>query len=115
MFIAGFPLIIGPGKTVAYFSHPSRLRATSIFGFGAFLVFIGWPMFGLAIEAFGFLNLFGCVGTLRVLVNPRLRTGNLHAQELPSIGFPRVEITPIRQGSHWRVRCPVSLAHHCLN
>lgn len=60
LFLAGLPLIIGPRRTVAYFSHRARLRATSTFLIGAFLViFAGWPVCGLFVEGFGFLNLFG--------------------------------------------------------
>jgi hypothetical protein len=60
MFVAGMPLIIGPGRTVAYFTNPSRLRATATFIFGLFLVVMaGWPITGLFFEFFGFLNLFG--------------------------------------------------------
>ena len=40
--------------------NPSRLRATTTFLVGAFLVvFTGWARIGLVIEFFGFLNLFG--------------------------------------------------------
>ena len=60
LFLTGLPLIIGPGRSVAYFSNRSRLRATSTFLVGVFLViFAGWPVLGLLVEAFGFLNLFG--------------------------------------------------------
>jgi hypothetical protein len=60
LFLSGLPMIIGPGRTVAYFTNPSRLRATATFLFGMFLVvFAGWPMTGLVVEVFGFLNLFG--------------------------------------------------------
>jgi hypothetical protein len=60
LFLAGLPLIIGPGRTVTYFSKRARLRATATFLVGVFLViFAGWPVIGLLVEAFGFLNLFG--------------------------------------------------------
>lgn len=60
MFVSGLPLVIGPSRTVAYFTNPSRLRATATFAFGLFLVLMaGWPISGLFFEFFGFLNLFG--------------------------------------------------------
>lgn len=60
LFLAGLPMIIGPGRTIAYFTNPARLRATATFLVGVFLVVIaGWPMTGLIVEVFGFLNLFG--------------------------------------------------------
>lgn len=37
----------------------SKLRGTVIFMVGFFFVFTGHPVIGLAVEVFGFLNLFG--------------------------------------------------------
>jgi hypothetical protein len=60
LFLSGLPMIVGPGRTVAYFTNSSRLRATVTLLFGMFLVvFAGWPITGLLVEIFGFLNLFG--------------------------------------------------------
>lgn len=59
LFILGVPLFIGPGRTTGYFLQPKKARATGCLGLGIFLVFIGWPIFGIALEAFGILNLFG--------------------------------------------------------
>ena len=59
MFIAGVPVTIGPSRTVGYFFQPQKIRATACLGFGIFLVFVGWPIFGIALEVFGILNLFG--------------------------------------------------------
>ena len=42
-----------------YFTQKSKLRGTIIFLMGFFLVFTGHPIPGLALEVFGFLNLFG--------------------------------------------------------
>lgn len=52
-------MIIGVKKTGKFFFQKRKLRGTACFLSGVFLVFIGWPFFGIIIEAFGFLNLFG--------------------------------------------------------
>jgi hypothetical protein len=60
LFVSGFPLIVGLGRSVSFFSSPARLRGTMTFGCGLFLVVVaGWPITGLLVEGFGFLNLFG--------------------------------------------------------
>jgi hypothetical protein len=59
LFIAGVPMTIGPGRTAGYFFQPKKARATACLAFGIFLVFIGQPIFGIALEIFGLLNLFG--------------------------------------------------------
>jgi len=59
LVIAGIPMTIGPSRTVGYFVRPEKFRATACLAFGIFLVFVGWPIFGIAFEVFGLLNLFG--------------------------------------------------------
>lgn len=59
MFIAGVPATIGPSRTVGYFFQPQKMRASSCLFAGVFLVFVGWPILGIALEVFGILNLFG--------------------------------------------------------
>ena len=59
LFIAGIPMTIGPGRTMGYFLQPKKARATGCLILGIFLVMVGWPIFGIALEAFGLLNLFG--------------------------------------------------------
>jgi len=78
-FVAGVPMTIGPGRTAGYFFQPKKARATACLTLGIILgtcrlsthtptrgrdnfslvVFIGWPILGIILEAFGFLNLFG--------------------------------------------------------
>jgi hypothetical protein len=58
-FVAGVPMTIGPGRTAGYFFQPKKARATGCLALGIFLVFVGWPVFGIVLEAFGLLNLFG--------------------------------------------------------
>ena len=57
--IAGVLLSMGLSQTIQYFVQPEKLRATICLGIGVFLVFIGSPLFGIALEVFGILNLFG--------------------------------------------------------
>jgi Got1/Sft2-like family len=59
LFIAGIPLTIGPTRTIGYFAQPEKIRSTSCLLLGILLVFMGHPMFGIALEIFGLLNLFG--------------------------------------------------------
>jgi hypothetical protein len=59
LFIAGVPITLGPTRTAGYFLKPEKMRATACLGLGIFLVFIGSPVFGIALEIFGLLNLFG--------------------------------------------------------
>jgi len=47
------------GRTAGYFFQPKKARATACLTLGIILVFIGWPILGIILEAFGFLNLFG--------------------------------------------------------
>jgi Got1/Sft2-like family len=59
MFMAGVPMTLGPSRTLGYFVQPEKLRATACLGLGVFLVFMGSPVFGILLEFFGLLNLFG--------------------------------------------------------
>ncbi|KAI8872220.1 Got1-domain-containing protein [Ramicandelaber brevisporus] len=60
LFLSGVVLIIGPQKTGSFFfSKPQKLRGTICFFGGIVLVFMKWPVFGILLEAFGFVNLFG--------------------------------------------------------
>jgi len=59
LFLSGLTLIIGPTKTFYFFARKQKIRGTLCFFGGILLVFIKWPFFGVIIEMFGFLNLFG--------------------------------------------------------
>jgi hypothetical protein len=58
-FVAGVPMTLGPGRTAGYFFQPKKARATACLALGLVLVFVGWPIFGIVLEVFGLLNLFG--------------------------------------------------------
>lgn len=59
LFIAGVPMFIGPSRTMGYFLNPQKVRATTCLAAGIFLVMVGWPILGMALEVLGILNLFG--------------------------------------------------------
>jgi len=59
LFVAGVPLMLGPGRTMGYFLQPKKARATGCLGCGIFLVLVGHPVIGILLEVFGLLNLFG--------------------------------------------------------
>jgi hypothetical protein len=53
-------MTIGPSRTVSYFMDPQKTRASVCLAAGIFLVLVaGRPVFGIALELFGLLNLFG--------------------------------------------------------
>jgi uncharacterized membrane protein YgcG len=68
LFVAGVPLLIGTGRTVGYFLQPTKARATICLGCGIFLVLVGHPVFGILLEIFGLLNLFGNMFPLVVMM-----------------------------------------------
>ncbi|PIA17474.1 Got1-domain-containing protein [Coemansia reversa NRRL 1564] len=59
LFLAGMSMIIGVQKTVFFFTRRDKLRGSIAFFAGFVLVLVKWPIVGILIEAFGFLNLFG--------------------------------------------------------
>jgi len=67
-FVAGVPMTLGPGRTAGYFFQPKKARATACLMVGIFLVFVGWPVFGIILEAFGLLNLFGNMFPMAMMV-----------------------------------------------
>ena len=67
-FVAGVPMTLGPGRTAGYFFQPKKARATGCLVAGVMLVFIGWPIFGIILEAFGLLNLFGNMFPMALMI-----------------------------------------------
>jgi hypothetical protein len=72
LFLSGLLFIIGVARTLNFFSRKEKIRGTFAFLGGIILVFLKYPFVGMAIEAFGFINLFGdffpvVIGFLRKL------------------------------------------------
>lgn len=59
LFMSGLTLIIGPQKTFYFFARKQKIRGTACFLGGILLIFLKWPIIGILVEMFGFLNLFG--------------------------------------------------------
>mmetsp|Transcript_20253 Transcript_20253/g.43403 ORF Transcript_20253/g.43403 Transcript_20253/m.43403 type:complete len:341 (-) Transcript_20253:234-1256(-) len=76
LFVAGIPVMLGPGRTVGYFLQPKKARATGCLGCGIFLVLVGHPVIGILLEIFGLLNLFGNMFPLVMMM----------AKNLPVVG-----------------------------
>ena len=61
LFVSGISLLIGPQKTLMFFTRKQKIRGTVCFFTGMALVFLRWALIGMVVEMIGFLNLFGCV------------------------------------------------------
>lgn len=59
LFVTGVALVIGFQKTYAFFFQARKIKGTSCFLGGIFLVLMGWTFIGMLVEIFGFINLFG--------------------------------------------------------
>lgn len=59
LFVAGTALTMGPQRCKNFFIDKRRKRASICFFVGIVLVMLRWCFFGLLIQGFGGLNLFG--------------------------------------------------------
>src|SRR5690606_23649107 len=59
LFLGGLALIIGLQRLRLFFFQMRKLKGTVCFLGGILVVFLGWPVIGMIIEMFGFINLFG--------------------------------------------------------
>ncbi|GLE03327.1 hypothetical protein PINS_up012217 [Pythium insidiosum] len=59
LFLSGLALTIGLSRTIRFFTRKERWRGIVCFLGGIVLVLMRYPMIGMFIQAFGFLNLFG--------------------------------------------------------
>jgi len=59
LFLAGITTVIGFLRTILFFKRKNKIFGTVCFFTGIFLVFLKWPMIGIIVELFGFVNLFG--------------------------------------------------------
>lgn len=70
LFLAGLCLLIGMGRTMAFFwqpGNPVKMKGTAAFFGGIFIVLFGWPMIGMIVEFYGFFVLFS--GFLPVVIS----------------------------------------------
>ncbi|CAM9112013.1 unnamed protein product [Scytosiphon promiscuus] len=59
LFLAGITMTIGVRRTLVFFFKRKQVRGNLFFFGGIALVFLRWPVIGMGLQAFGFLNLFG--------------------------------------------------------
>jgi hypothetical protein len=59
LFLTGLTLTIGVSRTIRFFSRPDRMRGIGAFFSGVFLVLIRWPIFGMILQFYGLVYLFG--------------------------------------------------------
>ncbi|KAJ0234961.1 hypothetical protein HA466_0270630 [Hirschfeldia incana] len=77
LFISGVSLTIGLKSTMQFFTKRQNYKGTISFGAGFFFVLLGWPIFGMMLETYGFFVLFsGFWPTLAVFV-----------QKIPVLGW----------------------------
>ncbi|XP_044469322.1 vesicle transport protein GOT1-like [Mangifera indica] len=69
LFLSGVSLSIGLKSTMQFFMKRQNFKGTISFGLGFFFVVIGWPVFGMILETYGFIVLFsGFWPTLAVFI-----------------------------------------------
>lgn len=59
LFLTGLTLTIGVSRTMRFFSRPDRMRGIISFFGGVFLVMFRWPIFGMLLQFYGLIYLFG--------------------------------------------------------
>lgn len=59
LYLSGVLLIIGPSRSVKFFFQKRKAKASIFFFVGMAIVLLGWPILGMGLEGFGFINLFG--------------------------------------------------------
>eukprot|EP00761_Pharyngomonas_kirbyi_P002197 gb/GECH01002201.1/.p1 GENE.gb/GECH01002201.1/~~gb/GECH01002201.1/.p1 ORF type:complete len:144 (+),score=27.76 gb/GECH01002201.1/:1-432(+) len=59
LFLSGVPMAIGLRSTFNFFFQKQKWKGTTLFFIGIIIVLINWPIIGLILESFGFVNLFG--------------------------------------------------------
>ncbi|OXU20219.1 hypothetical protein TSAR_013061 [Trichomalopsis sarcophagae] len=67
LFISGLGCVIGPRRTFSFFFQRHKVRGTVCFIGGIVVVLMGWPLFGMIFETYGFILLFS--GFLPVAIN----------------------------------------------
>ncbi|GMM46616.1 Got1 protein [Pichia kluyveri] len=59
LFLVGIALLIGPQRTLYFFSRRQKIRGSIMFALGILLIFLKHPFIGFIFEMFGMLALFG--------------------------------------------------------
>lgn len=59
LFLIGIVLIIGPLRTLSFFSRPNKIRGTVCFAVGIILILMKHAFIGFMLELAGILGLFG--------------------------------------------------------
>lgn len=59
LFLTGLTMTIGVSRTLRFFSRRDRIRGIISFFVGVFLVMIRWPVFGMILQFYGLVYLFG--------------------------------------------------------
>ncbi len=59
LFLTGLTLTIGVSRTIRFFSRPDRMQGIVAFFGGVFLVLVRWPIFGMILQFYGLVYLFG--------------------------------------------------------
>ncbi|KAF5894004.1 Vesicle transport protein GOT1B, partial [Clarias magur] len=58
LFVVGLAFVIGLERTFRFFFQKHKMKATSFFLGGVFVVLMGWPIVGVVLEFYGFFLLF---------------------------------------------------------
>uniref|UniRef100_A0A8C5WVW2 Golgi transport 1A n=1 Tax=Laticauda laticaudata TaxID=8630 RepID=A0A8C5WVW2_LATLA len=58
VFLCGLAVIIGLRRTFGFFFQKEKLKGTSFFLGGIIIVLLRWPLLGMLLETYGFINLF---------------------------------------------------------
>ncbi|MFS7942222.1 putative vesicle transport protein, Got1/SFT2 [Helianthus anomalus] len=77
LFVSGVITTIGVQSSLQFFTKRGNFKGTVSFGIGFFLVIIGWPVIGMAAEAYGFIIL--CSGFWSTI--------SVFMQKIPVIGW----------------------------
>lgn len=59
LFLSGLTLTIGISRTIRFFARPDRLRGVIAFFSGFLLVMLRWAVFGMILQLYGLVILFG--------------------------------------------------------
>jgi len=67
LFLSGLAFVIGLERTFRFFFQWHKVKGSAAFFGGILVVLFGWPVLGMAVEAYGFIVLFS--GFFPVAIN----------------------------------------------